>query len=201
MKYKSILPFTHIYSSSSFLIWTHSYLNIIKSKMYNVTSTLTLLFKLMTCPDNKCVYLCSKILLWTDCSKPGTSIMLKFTQCLQYVCNLFFRLTFIGLVQYWSHSLCIYQWFLSLRCTIIRTHITVSSCIYTFSAQCSHNEWTNKMMEPHLEPVPSCPILPSENTVHYHVLEHPKPKHIAHTVYCWTRIAYRSGLIRQSLTL
>ena len=41
-----------------------------------------------------------------------------------------------------------------------------------------------KMMEPSLEPVPSCRIVPSYSTVQYHVMEHPKPKHIAHTIYC-----------------
>ena len=58
-----------------------------------------------------------------------------------------------------------------------------------------------KMMESSLEPVPSCPIVPSDSTVQYHVMEHPKPKHIAHTVYCWTRNAHHSGPLRQSLTL
>ena len=38
-------------------------------------------------------------------------------------------------------------------------------------------------------------------TVQYHVPEHPKPMHLAHTVYCWIRISCRLSLISPSLTL
>jgi len=38
-------------------------------------------------------------------------------------------------------------------------------------------------------------------TVQYHVLEHPKPVHLAHTIYCWIRMAYQFGLKRTSRTL
>jgi hypothetical protein len=72
-----ILAFRHLFLSSSIHICTNSYENIQEINKYNVTTTLTLPFKLMACRYSKCVYLWNPTVLWTDCIKPVTSIVFK----------------------------------------------------------------------------------------------------------------------------
>ena len=82
-------------------------------KSYNIISTLTLPYKLMTNRDSKYIYLWNPIVLWTHCSKP----LHQLCSCLLTAYSAFviycWKCSFIGLVPYWSHFQCIFLGFLS----------------------------------------------------------------------------------------
>ena len=163
----------------------------------NVTNTLNLPFNLMICRDSKCVYLCNPIALWTHCSKPVAPIVFNFTHCLQHVCNLLFIV-----LLYWSCAILVsFSLYLSVISLIpavqLFTHSlhSLPTIIYSSPKILIMNK-RNKRCCPHLSqfsPVPFDCL-----TVQYHMLEHPKPMHLAHTVYCSIRFSYRSAQISPS---
>ena len=152
----------------------------------------------MTCRDSNCMYLRNTIVLWTDCIKPVTSIVFKFTALFVIYCSC---CSFIGLESNWSHSLCIFQVFLSLlQYSYSHSHFT----LFLPTITCSPSEvliMINRNTK-------YCPVLSHISPVTFaflkaqcHLLEHSKPTHFAHAVYCWIRMSYRFSQINSSRTL
>ena len=152
----------------------------------------------MTCRDTKFMYLCSSIVMWTDCSKPIAPIVFNVYSMFVYYCSdsPSLVLCYIGLI------ICVFIGDFSHSFLQLFTHTfhSLPTLICSPPKVLIMNKRTI-MLDSSLEPVPSCSILPSDSTGQYHMMEHPNPKHIAHTNYCWTPISYRFCLIRQSWTL
>jgi len=170
-------------------------------RIQNVTITLTLLFNLMTCRDSKCMYLwiqlCCELTVINQlhqlCSSLPTAYSV-FVNCCS-CCS------FIGLESNWSHSLCIFQVFLSLlQYSYSHSHFT----LFLPTITCSPSEvliMINRNTK-------YCPVLSHISPVTFaflkaqcHLLEHSKPTHFAHAVYCWIRMSYRFSQISRSRTL
>ena len=166
-------------------------------KCYNVTSTLNLPFKLMIFRDTKCVFMWNPRVLWTHCIKTVAPIVFKFTHCLQHVCNLLFIV-----LLYWSCAILVsFSLYLSVISLISAVQLFTPSLhyfptiIYSSPEILIMNKGKKKCCPPlsQFSPVPFDCL-----TVQYHVLEHPKPMHLAHTVYCSIQMSYRFAQISPS---
>jgi len=154
----------------------------------------------MTFHDSKCLFLWNQLVLWIYCIKLGASIVFNFTHCLQHFCNITFRVLFC-----WSCDIFVsLSMHLSVTSLITAVQLSTHSLqslptiIYSASEVVIMNKRTKRWIHSLSR---FLPVSFYRLTVQYYVLELPKPKHIAHTVYCWIRIAYKFELINRSLTL
>jgi hypothetical protein len=135
--------------------------------------------------------------LLTHCISTVAPIVFKCRHCLQHVCNLLFIV-----LLYWSCAILdIFSLYLSVISLIPAVHLfthslhSLPTIIYSSPEILIMNKRKKKCC-PHLSqfsPVPFHCL-----TVQYHVLEHRKPMHLAHTVYCSFQMSYRFAQISPS---